>query len=138
MSHRTPDDDFDLPNFDDLMDGDIQGGNTEKDTARESESFVFDEDFFASGEKKASGRKSSKDASSDTAAWADADPNQVDAVLSALNHQGKDSAKGQKPAGQQGADRKKAKESDDFHVRAVFSYLNDLKLEVKGKAPDDE
>ncbi|MCD7748541.1 MAG: endolytic transglycosylase MltG [Oscillospiraceae bacterium] len=138
MSHRTPDDDFDLPNFDDLMDGDTQGGNTEKDTARESESFVFDEDFFASGENKASGRKSSKDASSDIAAWADADPNQVDAVLSALNHQGKDSAKGQKPAGRQGADRKKAKEPDEFQVSAVLSALKDFQREVKGKAPDDE
>ncbi|MCD7769442.1 MAG: hypothetical protein LUH36_04915, partial [Oscillospiraceae bacterium] len=86
MSHKTPDDDFDLPNFDGLMDGDTQGGNTEKDDA-----------------------------------WADADPDQVDAVLSALNHQGGEPAGSKKPAGQRSAPRKKEQEPDAFQVNAVLA-----------------
>ncbi|MCD8115747.1 MAG: endolytic transglycosylase MltG [Oscillospiraceae bacterium] len=100
MSHKTPDDDFDLPNFDGLMDGDTQGGNTEKDDA-----------------------------------WADADPDQVDAVLSALNHQGGEPAGSKKPAGQRSASRKKEQEPDAFQVNAVLAALKDLKREIKDKAP---
>ncbi len=100
MSHKTPDDDFDLPNFDGLMDGDTRDGNTEKDDA-----------------------------------WADADPDQVDAVLSALNHQGGEPARSEKPAGQRSASRKKEQEPDAFQVNAVLAALKDLKREIKDKAP---
>ncbi len=121
MSRKTPDDDFDLPNFDDLAGGGTQGGNTEKDG-------TAGEDFFASRTKHTSRSDSSEDA------WDNADPDQVDAVLSALNKKNKGTAQGAKSGGQkQSVPRKKQQEPDAFQVNAVLAALKDLRREIQDK-----
>ncbi|MCD7846175.1 MAG: hypothetical protein LUG57_10095, partial [Oscillospiraceae bacterium] len=117
MSHKTPDDDFDLPNFDDLVGDNTQGRNTAKDTAEGGDPFVFDEDFFSSRTKKTGRRSQAEDA------WDDADPDQVDAVLSALNRRDKSPAQGQKSGGQQSVSPQKSQEPDAFQVSAVLAAL---------------